>query len=291
MEQGSFRCDANVSIRPRGNSEFGTRVELKNINSFRYVEQAIDVEILRHAQVIEDGGTIHQETRLYDSARRETRSMRGKEEAADYRYFPDPDLPPLVLDPARIEACKQALPELPAARRSRWQGEYGIPAEHAQSFSEDRGLADFFDAAVGDRAELAMPLANLIKTEMLRELKDDEGETFSAPVDPKDLRELVSLKESGKLSSPQVKKVFQKLYREDKPLSELLRSVGEQITDVATLGPIVDELWQAHPKEADKLRQGQKKVLGFFVGQVMKRTKGQADPAVVNQLLNQKVNS
>lgn len=291
MEQGSFRCDANVSIRLRGEKRFGTRVELKNINSFRFVEQAIDVEIVRHAQVLEDGGTIVQETRLYDSGRRETRSMRGKEEAADYRYFPDPDLPPLILDEGRIEARRRTLPELPAARRTRWRSDWGIPVEHAQAFSEDRGLADFFDAAVGPSPALATPIAHLIKTEMMRALKEEDDGEFAFPVDPQDLRELLALKEKGKLSSPQVKKLFQKLYRERKPLSELLKDTGEQITDPAVLLPMVEALWAAHPKEADKLKAGQKKVLGFFVGQVMKQTKGQADPAVVNQLLLQKAQS
>lgn len=288
MEQGSFRCDANVSIRPRGSSTFGDRCELKNINSFRFVEQAIEIEILRHARIVAEGGRVRQETRLFDPERKETRTMRTKEEAEDYRYFPDPDLPPLVLTDERIERIEAGLPELPAARRSRWVDSWGVPAEHARAFSEERALADFFDAAVGERTALAEPIAHLVKTEVLRELKDAPEAIAAAKLAPAELGELVATKETGKISSAQVKKIFQKMWRDGTPLAELLEAEGEQISDPAVLGPILDELLAAHPKEADKLRAGNAKVAGFFVGQVMKRTKGKADPGLLQSMLREK---
>ena len=289
MEQGSFRCDANVSIRPRGESALGDRVELKNINSFRFVEQAIELEILRHARILAEGGTVTQETRLFDPDKKETRSMRTKEEAADYRYFPDPDLPPLVLDEAVVDRIRAELPELPSTRRARWSEAWSIPAEHARVFAEERALADWFDAAVGDAPKLAPAIANLIKTEVLRELKDAPEAIAESRMRPADLRGLVEAKEAGKISNAQLKKLFGKLWSGQGELSKLLAAEGEQVRDPAVIGPILDELLSAHPAELEKLRGGNQKVAGFFVGQVMKRTKGKADPGVVNQLLRDRL--
>lgn len=289
MERGNFRCDANVSIRPRGQEKFGRRVELKNINSFRFVEQAIEIEILRHAQILSEGGTVAQETRLFDPDKKETRTMRSKEEAEDYRYFPDPDLPPLVLEEQWIREQEALLPELPAARRTRWIDTWKVPEEHAQVFSEERALADFFDEAVGDKPDLAEPIAHLVKTEILRELKDEPEAIKDSKLAPGELRSLVEKKAAGKISSSQTKKLLGKMWKDGTPLEKLLEDEGEQIQDPQILIPIIDELLTAHAKEADKLRAGQTKVSGFFVGQVMKRTRGKADPGLVGQLLSARI--
>ncbi|MEL6187675.1 MAG: Asp-tRNA(Asn)/Glu-tRNA(Gln) amidotransferase subunit GatB [Myxococcota bacterium] len=289
LEQGSFRCDANVSLRPRGTTPLGRRVELKNINSFRFIEQAIDVEILRHARILDEGGTVTQETRLYDADKRQTRSMRSKEEAEDYRYFPDPDLPPLIVARSTIDRLRTELPELPAARRQRWIDVWKVPEDVASTFAEERAVADFYDAAVGELIDLAVPVAHLVKTEVLRELKDDPAGVADAKLDPKDLGALVQAKEKGKISSAQMKKLFAKLWKGEGALEALLEAEGEQVSDPAVLGPMLDTLIRSHPKEAKKLAEGQKKLTGFFVGQVMKQTKGQADPGAVQKLLAEKL--
>ncbi|MBX2811791.1 MAG: Asp-tRNA(Asn)/Glu-tRNA(Gln) amidotransferase subunit GatB [Myxococcales bacterium] len=285
MERGNFRCDANVSIRPRGQTSLGERVELKNINSFRFVEQAIEIEIIRHAQVLEQGGTISQETRLFDPDRKQTRTMRSKEEAEDYRYFPDPDLPPLVVSESHVNELREILPELPANRRQRWMNTWNIPEEHAISFAEERALADFFDAAVGSQATLAPAIANLIKTEILRELKDTPEAIAESKLKPEDLRTLIVHREEGKISSSQAKKIFAKLWKGAGSIEALLKAEGEQIQDLSVLTPIIEALIQANPKQAEQLKAGQSKLAGYFVGQVMKQTKGQADPALVQKLL------
>lgn len=289
MERGNFRCDANVSIRPRGQVELGDRVELKNINSFRFVEQAIDLEIVRHARILEAGEKVTQETRLFDPDRKETRSMRSKEEAADYRYFPDPDLPPLEVSDELRAQLKSELPELPAARRERWTRDWGLPEEHARAFSGERALADWFDAAVGDASELAPAIANVVKTEVLRELKDAPEAIAEAKLAPEDLRGLLKARAEGKISNSQVKKLFSKLWAGEGALGALLSAEGEQISDPSVIGALLDELFAAHPGEVEKLRGGNGKIAGFFVGQVMKRTKGKADPSAVNQILREKL--
>ncbi|MEQ9496619.1 MAG: Asp-tRNA(Asn)/Glu-tRNA(Gln) amidotransferase subunit GatB [Deltaproteobacteria bacterium] len=289
MEEGSFRCDANVSIRPIGETELGTRCELKNINSFRYVEQAIEVEILRHARVLDDGGAIVQETRLYDSAKRETRSMRGKEEAHDYRYFPDPDLPPLVVAPERIERLRATIGELPAAKYTRYVETLGIPDEHARAFVDEPAVARYFDAAVDARPEAALGIANLIKGEVLRELKDDPAAIRDSKLSPEELAELVRLRDADDISSTQQKKMFAKLWRDGGSVEALMDSMGGQVDDPAVLGPILDELFAKHPDEVEKLAGGNKKIISFFVGQVMRATKGKAKPPLVNQLIAERL--
>lgn len=289
MEEGSFRCDANVSIRPRGATALGTRCELKNINSFRYVEQAIEFEILRHTHVVDEGGAIVQETRLYDSERRETRSMRGKEEAHDYRYFPDPDLPPLVIEPERIERLRATIGELPAAKRDRYVQTLGIPEEHADTFVDEPAVARYFDAAVAHRPKAALTIANLVKGELLRELKDDPQAIASTKLKPEELAELAELRDEDRISSTQQKKMFSKMWRDGVALATLLESEGEQVDDPNVLGPILDDLFAKHPEEVEKLAAGNTKIKSFFVGQVMRATKGKAKPPLVNRLIAERL--
>jgi len=284
MEQGSFRCDANVSIRPRGQTALGTRCELKNINSFRFVEQAIEVEILRHARVLDDGGAIEQETRLYDSAKKATRAMRSKEEAHDYRYFPDPDLPPLSIDPGWIDRVRASLPELPAAKIARWRA-LGVPEEHARVFAEEPAVARFFDAAVAGREALAVAVAHFVKGELLRELKDAPEALDGAKLAPAALGELVALKEADKISSSQQKKLFLAMWSEGTPLERLMAEEGEQVDDAAALIPLVEAAIAGNPKQVEQYRAGKTNLLSFFIGQVMKATQGKAKPPLIRDLI------
>jgi aspartyl-tRNA(Asn)/glutamyl-tRNA(Gln) amidotransferase subunit B len=291
MEEGSFRCDANVSIRPKGQEKLGTRCEIKNVNSFRYVEQAIEYEIVRHAKVLASGGKVEQETRLFDSQKKETRSMRSKEDAHDYRYFPDPDLPPLVVSDALVERIRASIPELPAKKRERYIDVLGIPEEHATAFAEEKDVADFFDRAVSAYPEGAIAIANVVKGEVLRELKDAPNALASAKMSPESLAELVRLQKNDRISSTQMKKMFVEMWEKGTTLDALVAKEGNQVGDVAVLEPIIDELIQKSPKEVQKLREGQEKLIGWFVGQVMKSTGGKAKPEVVRDLVLKKVKS
>jgi aspartyl-tRNA(Asn)/glutamyl-tRNA(Gln) amidotransferase subunit B len=288
MEEGSFRCDANVSIRPRGTLPFGTRCELKNINSFRFVEQAIEFEIVRHARVLSEGGKIELETRLFDSAKKETRSMRSKEEAHDYRYFPDPDLPPLQLPAGLVARLQADLPELPAKKLERYLS-LGVPEEAAQTFVEERDVALFFDQALVARPEVAVGLSHLIKGEVLRELKDQPAAIRDAKLKPADLAELVALREADRISSTQQKKLLQGLWRGE-PLAQLLAAEGSQIDDEAALQAIVDEVIAGAPAEVEKFRSGKTQVMGFLVGQAMKKSGGKAKPPLLKALFEKKLN-
>lgn len=287
MEEGSFRCDANVSIQRHGAAEYGTRCELKNINSFRFVEQAIEHEILRHAKIVAAGGKIDQETRLFDSVKKETRSMRSKEEAHDYRYFPDPDLPPLLVAKEWIAELKAALPELPAAKRKRYLEELKLPEEHAATFAEEQNVAAFFDRAVKTFPEGAVPIANLIKGDVLRELKDTPEQIDK--LNAEDIANLVRAKEEGKISSSQQKKMFLQMWEHQTPLKELLEKEGSQVEDLSVLEPILDKLIADNHKTALKLKEGQQSLMGFFVGGVMKATGGKAKPQLVRDLLLKKL--
>jgi aspartyl-tRNA(Asn)/glutamyl-tRNA(Gln) amidotransferase subunit B len=289
MEEGSFRCDANVSVRPKGEEKLGTRCEIKNVNSFRYVEQAIEHEILRHARIIAEGGKIEQETRLFDHVKKETRSMRSKEEAHDYRYFQDPDLPPLVVPSEWIEAAKQELPELPAKKRRRYVDALGIPDEHARAFCEEPTVAAFFDAAVKAYPAGAVSIAHLVKVEVLRELKDEPRGIVAAKIKPAELAELVKLKAADKISSTQQKKMFEQMWAKGTPIAELMQTMGEQVDDPAVLGPIIDEVIQRSPDEVAKLKAGQEKLIGYFVGQVMKASGGKAKPTLVRDMVLAKI--
>jgi aspartyl-tRNA(Asn)/glutamyl-tRNA(Gln) amidotransferase subunit B len=289
MEEGSFRCDANVSIRPRGQEAFGTRAELKNMNSFRNVQRAIAVEIRRQIDLVEDGEAVVQETRLFDANKGVTLPMRGKEEAHDYRYFPDPDLLPLTLDPAWVEALRVSLPELPEAKRARFVSQHGLPDQDAQVLTADRGLADYFEAAVAAYAE-PKKLANWIMTELMRELSAAGVTAAVCAFQPGQLAALVKLVEEGTISGTVGKQVLADLFAAGGDPAAYVKDKGlVQISDTSSLETAVDEVLAASPKECERYRAGEKKLTGFFVGQVMKKTKGQANPKLVAELLAKKL--
>ncbi|MCC7381290.1 MAG: Asp-tRNA(Asn)/Glu-tRNA(Gln) amidotransferase subunit GatB [Deltaproteobacteria bacterium] len=288
MQEGSFRADINVSLRPRGETQLGTRCEVKNVNSFRFVEQAIEHEIIRQARVLSEGGAVVQETRLFDSQKKSTRSLRSKEEAHDYRYFPDPDLPPLQIDPSWVEAARAALPELPAAKIARWLAA-GVPDDAARTFADERDVAAFFDRATRGHPEGAAGIAHLIRGEILRELKDEPQGIKNTALRPEDVAELVKLKESGRISSTQQKKLLGELWRGGGPLEALVRSEGEQVSDLALLDPIIEKILADNAGEVAKFRQGKAQVLGFFVGQVMKQSGGKANPQLVKLRIEAKL--
>jgi aspartyl-tRNA(Asn)/glutamyl-tRNA(Gln) amidotransferase subunit B len=293
LEEGSFRCDANVSVRPRGSEKLGTRCELKNMNSFRFLRQAIDYEVRRQVEVVESGGAVEQETRLFDPQRGETRSMRSKEEAHDYRYFPEPDLPPLLVDQALVEAARKTLPELPRARAARYQRELGLSPYDAALITAERGLADFFEAtlaAAGRGAETAKKAANWLNGEAARLA----NETGLAPRDwkltPAGLAALLGLLEAGTIAGPAAKQVFEEAFRTGADPVEVVRQRGlSQVTDEAAIQAAVDAALAGSPAEVERYRKGEVKLLGFFVGKVMKAMKGAASPAVVNAVLRRKL--
>ncbi|TVM18919.1 Asp-tRNA(Asn)/Glu-tRNA(Gln) amidotransferase GatCAB subunit B [Oceanidesulfovibrio indonesiensis] len=289
MEEGSFRCDANVSIRPRGQEEFGTRAELKNLNSFRHVQRAIEHEIMRQQDLVEDGEAVIQETRLYDAARNVTVSMRGKEEAHDYRYFPDPDLIPVMLDEAWIERCREELPELPEARRNRFIAEYDLPERDADLLTSERELAEYFEEAAR-LSGTPRKVGNWMMGEFLRELNQAHIRASEAAMRPAQLAELVSLVEEGVISGKIGKDIFPDLFAKGgSPRSYVEEKGLVQISDSSALETQVDEILAANPDEVEAYRGGKTKLLGFFVGQVMRATKGQANPGLVNQILKDKL--
>ena len=289
MQEGSFRCDANVSVRPVGQLEFGTRAELKNLNSFRFVERAINFEIERQIELIEDGGTVVQETRLFDPDRGETRSMRGKEEAHDYRYFPDPDLLPLEITPAFIEEVRAELPELPDAKRARFAGDYGLPDYDAGVLTSSRELADYFEAVAsgGGDAKLA---ANWVMGEFSGALNKAGLDIADSPVDAEALagllRRIVDETISGKIA----KEVFEAMWQGEGDADTVIADRGlEQVTDSSAIEAMVDEAIAANPQQLEQYRAGKTKLMGFFVGQVMKASGGKANPQQVNEILKQRL--
>ncbi|MDD2746889.1 MAG: Asp-tRNA(Asn)/Glu-tRNA(Gln) amidotransferase subunit GatB [Acidithiobacillus ferrooxidans] len=283
MQEGSFRCDANVSLRRPG-APYGTRAEIKNLNSFRFLEKAIEYEIVRQRDILESGGRIVQETRLYDANRDETRSMRGKEEANDYRYFPDPDLLPLVLDESRVERVRETLPELPDARRIRFMRQYALPAYDAGVLTAGRTLADYYEqVAVGVDGKLA---ANWVMGDLLGALNKAGVELEDCPVSAGKLRLLVQRIEDQTISGKIAKDIFDELFHRGGEVDAIIDSRGlRQITDVAAIAAIVDAIVTAHPQQAADFRAGKDKLLGFFVGQVMKASQGKANPDQVNAIL------
>jgi aspartyl-tRNA(Asn)/glutamyl-tRNA(Gln) amidotransferase subunit B len=293
MEKGQLRCDANVSLRLRGEDRLGTRTELKNINSFRFVEHAIDSEIARQIRILEAGGRIVRETRLWDAERGQSQPMRSKEEANDYRYFPDPDLPPLVVDGAIMGSILRALPELPSTRFERYQRAHGISADDARTLVSDRALADFFDAAVavhpGERG--GRLIANWMLTELLGALHASATPVARSPLSPATLSALVVLVESGTISGKMGKDVFNESYRTgEAPASIVERRGMHQISDTATLWDIINRIVAANPKQAEAYTVGGKDGLfGFFVGQVMKETQGLANPVITSDLLHKRL--
>jgi aspartyl-tRNA(Asn)/glutamyl-tRNA(Gln) amidotransferase subunit B len=290
MEEGSLRCDANISLRPAGQAEYGTKVEIKNMNSFRNVRDALEFEIRRQTRALETGERIVQETRLWDPDRAVTVSMRSKEYAHDYRYFPEPDLPPLALRAAWVEELRARLPELPAARRVRLQEAYGLSAYEADLLTQGRGLADYFEEAARASGK-PKTVANWVLNELLRELPaDDDRAVAACPIPPANLAGLLGLIDDGTISGKIAKDVFEKMYRSGEPAEVIVRREGlTQVADEGALGAAVDRVLAEHAKVVEDYRAGKKAALGFLVGQVMKSTQGKANPAVVNRLLVEKI--
>ena len=292
MQEGSFRCDANVSVRPRGQKELGTRAELKNLNSFRFVEKAINFEIERQIELIEDGGTVVQETRLYDSDKDETRSMRSKEEANDYRYFPDPDLLPVVISAEYIESVRRELPELPDAKQQRFVEAYELKGDDASLLTTSRALADYFEAAVSTSAANAQLVANWVVGELSGALNKDGLDISDSKVSADDLAGLLTRIHDNTISGKIAKQVFEAMWQGEGSADAIIEAKGlKQITDTSAIEAVVDRVIAAHPEQAADYRAGKDKLIGFFVGQVMKETKGQANPGQVNQVLKAKLDS
>jgi aspartyl-tRNA(Asn)/glutamyl-tRNA(Gln) amidotransferase subunit B len=289
MEEGSLRCDANVSIRPAGTSRLGVKTELKNMNSFRFVERALAYEIERQTEILEDGGELTQETRLWDEAKNATIGMRGKEEAHDYRYFPDPDLVPFELSADWVEKIRASLPELPDQKEERFVAGYGLPREDARILTESAELADYFEKAV-ERFPHPKKVSNWILTELLREVNRDEREIDRCPVTPAHLAEMLAMIEQGLISGRIGKQVFEEMVRTGRPPRVVVEEKGwVQIRDTSELERAVDEVLAANPGEVQKYRSGKEKVFGFLVGQVMRATRGKADPRLANELLRKKL--
>ena len=285
MEQGSFRCDANISVRPMGQEALGVKTEVKNMNSFRNVERALAFEIDRQIDLLRSGGAVVQETRLWDADNGSTQSMRGKEEAHDYRYFPDPDLIPLVIDREWIEEVRAGLPELPAARRERFVRDYGLPPYDAGVLTSSRPMADYFEACAGMDTD-PKAVSNWIMGDLLRMLNEDEREITDCPVTPADLAGLLSLIDKGTISGKIAKTVFEEMYRTGEKPGAIVEAKGlVQVTDEGEIAGIVDEVLAANAENVARYKAGTEKLFGFFVGQVMKATKGKANPKIVNELL------
>ena len=295
MAQGSMRCDCNVSIRPKGSEVLGTRTEIKNVNSFRFVEKAINTEIHRQTEILEDGGRVIQETRLYDPDKDETRSMRSKEEANDYRYFPDPDLLPVMIDDSFIEACRNTLPELPEARQARYIKDYDITDYDAGVLVADRDVADYF-SEVADTSGEGKLAANWVMGSVLAELNQTGSVIADFPVSARQLADLISRIKDNTLNSKTAKTVFEALLVGEGEVNAIIEAKGlVQMTDTGAIEAIVDEVIQENPDQVANYRSApsdkQEKMLGFFVGQVMKKSQGKANPQAVNQILNSKLGS
>ena len=289
MEEGSLRCDANVSLRPRGSRQFGTKVEIKNINSFRNVQRALEYEVKRQAKALDDGEKLVQETRLWDANRGVTRSMRSKEFAHDYRYFPEPDLVPLATPRAWIEEIRRTLPELPDARMQRFITEYGIPEYDAGVLTSSKALADYYEACMKHYPKPKV-VSNWIMVELLRALNRDGIEVEQSRLTPEHLTELLKLVDDGTISSTMAKTVFDAMYETGKPASEVVREKElRQISDESALLAAIERVLADNPKEVDEFRAGREKLLGFFMGQVMKATQGKANPQAVNKLLRERL--
>ncbi len=291
MQEGSFRCDANVSVRPKGQEQFGTRAEIKNINSFRFVEKAIDYEVERQIALIESGGKVVQETRLFDPDKGETRSMRAKEEANDYRYFPDPDLLPLVIEPAFLEQVRATLPELPDAKRQRFIDAHGLSAYDAGTLTASREMADYYEAtvaAVGGEAKLC---ANWIMGELSSYLNRDGKEIGESPVSSTMLAGMLKRILDNTISGKIAKEVFDAMWSGEGDADQVIDKKGlKQITDTGAIEKIIDDILAANPDNVAAYRSGKDKLFGFFVGQAMKATQGKANPAQLNELLKRKLN-
>jgi len=293
MEEGSFRCDANVSIRPAGSEILGTKIEIKNLNSFRAVERAIKFEIDRQIDTLSDGGTLIQETRLWDENREETRSMRSKESAHDYRYFPDPDLLPLIIDDTWTDEVRVTLPELPATRKQRFAAEYTLPAYDAELLTARKDIADYFEAAVKVHAN-PKALSNWIVGDLFRVLKerklDDQLYILQWPVVAAHLAQLVQMIDHGKITGKIAKTVFEAMLDSNKPPQQIVGETGlEQVSDTGSIETAIDQVLASNPKQLAQYQSGNEKVFGYFVGQIMKATQGRANPQMVNEILREKL--
>ena len=287
MEEGSLRCDANVSLRPLGTETLGTRTEIKNLNSFRNVQLAVAYEVERQREVLDNGGSVVQETRLFDAARGVTLPMRSKEEAHDYRYFPEPDLVPLQIDPEWTERVSESIPELPDARRRRLESQYGLPAYDAQVLVASRALADYFEAAV-ELFEQPKVVSNWMMGDLIRELNHARHTADEAPVTPQGLADLLSLIDQGTISGKIAKTVFEEMYRTGERAADIVAKQGlVQMSDSNALLEVINGILAAHPEQVAAYRSGKDKLLGFFVGQTMRATQGKANPGMVNALLKQ----
>jgi aspartyl-tRNA(Asn)/glutamyl-tRNA(Gln) amidotransferase subunit B len=292
MQEGSFRCDANVSVRRRGEHRFGTRCEIKNLNSFRFVERAIHFEVERQIEILESGGKVVQETRLYDANKDETRALRSKEEAFDYRYFPDPDLLPLEIDAAFIEAVRKTLPELPDAKRARFCSAYGLPAYDAAVLTAERALADYYEAVVqaaGGEPKLA---ANWVMGELLGALNRDGMDIAGSPVSAMMLGGMLKRIRDNTISGKIAKQVFEAMWNGEGDADAVIGRHGlKQVTDTGAIEKVIDAILAKNPQQLADYRAGKDKLFGFFVGQVMKATQGKANPQQLNELLKKKLNA
>jgi aspartyl-tRNA(Asn)/glutamyl-tRNA(Gln) amidotransferase subunit B len=297
MQEGSFRCDANVSVRPVGQAEFGTRAEIKNLNSFRFLEEAIQYEVRRQIELIEDGGTVVQETRLYDPDKRETRSMRSKEDAHDYRYFPDPDLMPLVIDEAWIARVRSELPELPEAMQTRFVEQYGLTPYDAAGLTSSKAMSAYFESVVAVVAPTHAKLAaNWLMGEVSSQLNRESLDISNSPVSPAQLALVIQRVADGTISNKIAKDIFQAIWEEkatdDAAADRIIEAKGlKQISDTGALEAIIDEVMAANQKSVDEYRSGKDKAFNALIGQAMKATKGKANPQQVNELLKKKLSS
>jgi aspartyl-tRNA(Asn)/glutamyl-tRNA(Gln) amidotransferase subunit B len=290
MQEGSFRMDVNVSLRPKGQEAFGTRAEIKNLNSFRFMDKAIAYEIERQADILESGGKVIQETRLYDTVKGETRSMRGKEEANDYRYFPDPDLLPLIVDAELKAQVRAQLPELPDEKRERFVMHLGLSRYDAGVLTSSRELADYYEAMLAEKVDAKLS-ANWVMGDLAAFLNKDTLDITQSPVSAQQLAQLVARISDNTLSGTLAKKVFEHLWNGDgESVDAIIEAKGlKQISDSGALEQIIDDIMAANPQQVEQFRAGKDKLMGFFVGQAMKASKGQANPAQLNELLKQKL--
>jgi aspartyl-tRNA(Asn)/glutamyl-tRNA(Gln) amidotransferase subunit B len=293
LQEGSFRCDANVSVMPKGSTTLGTRCEIKNMNSFRFLRQAVDYEVRRQVEILEGGGKVEQETRLFDPERGETRSMRSKEEAHDYRYFPEPDLPPVIVDDALVERVRRELPELPRARAARYQRDLGLSAYDAALLVADKAVAEFFESALdlcGRGPEAAKRVANWLVGDVARLANEAGVEASGWRLTPAHLAAILRLVEDGTLGGPGAKQVLEETFRTGADPATVVRERGlAQVSDAGAIEAVVDAVLAASPGEVEKYRAGRKNLLGFFVGQVMRQMKGKGNPGVVNALVRKKL--
>ena len=290
MQEGSFRCDANVSVRPKGQKEFGIRTELKNINSFRFVERAIEFEVERQIDLLEEGGVVEQETRLYDPDKHETRSMRSKEEAHDYRYFPCPDLPPMHLEPSVVDEIKATMPELPEAKKARFIEQFKLNKDDAAVLTQDRETADYFEKVCKQSQADIKTVANWIIGELFAHLNKDNLSINDSSINTEQFTDLMNRIADNTLSGKTAKQVFAVLWENDKKVDDIIEEKGlKQITDTGAIEAIVDEVIAACPDQVQQYKDGNDKVIGFLVGQVMQKSKGKANPQMANEFLRNKL--